>query len=72
VILDPPVTHQKGRGLHCMSSLVELELELELTQTQMTQKSSLVYTPHKQRDVACIDFGVGFGVMCPPEHVWLG
>ena len=34
--------------------------------------SSLVYTPRKQRGIARIDFGVGFGVMCPPEHVWLG
>jgi hypothetical protein len=30
-----------------------------------------VHTTHKQRGITRIDFCVGFGVMCPLEHVWL-
>jgi|AntAceMinimDraft_5_1070358.scaffolds.fasta_scaffold196563_1 hypothetical protein len=32
---------------------------------------SLVFTPRKRKGINRINFGVGFGVMRPPEHVWL-
>jgi len=40
--------------------------------TSSQVKSNLTYTPHKQGGINHIDFGVGFGMLCPPEHVWLG
>jgi hypothetical protein len=35
-------------------------------------KSSLVYTPYKQRGITRIGIGTRFSVMCPPKHSLLG